>query len=231
MLQTKSVSPQLLSVLADLMNLNELSAFRLVGGTALALQLGHYFSNDINLLTDNDFDRNKVIAVISKIHTLQEISFVDLGITCFIKEVKINIFYSSVPFVGTIILHSGIRMSPPEDIAAFKLNAITDCKEQKDFYDLYFILEIIYFSDMIEMYQKKYPSYNVKAVFTGLSQIEEANNSVIPDLNVPLTWIEVKEKLIKECTDYLREIKSKKNELENSRLKDLRELVKQNISF
>ena len=225
MLQTKSVSPQLLSVLVDLMDFNELSAFRLVGGTALALQFGHRLSFDIDLITDKIFDRNKVIAIISKIHTLQEFSFVDSGFTCFIEGVKINILYCSVPFVGTIILQSGIRMSPPEDIVAFKLNAILDCKEQKDFYDLYFLLQKISFSKMIEMYQKKYPSNNVKAVFTGLSQIEEANNSVIPDLNVPLTWTEVKEKLIKEYTNYLQEIKSKKNEIENLRLEDLRKLI------
>ena len=169
MLQTKSVSPQLLSVLVNLMDLNDLSAFRLVGGTALALQFGHRLSFDIDLITDKNFDRNKVITAILKIYTLQEISFVDFGFTCFIEGIKINIFYWSFPFVGTIILQSGIRMSPPEDIVAFKLNAISDRKEQKDFYDLYFLLKIINFSGMIKMYQEKYTSNNVKAVFTGLS--------------------------------------------------------------
>ena len=48
---------------------------------------------------------------------------------------------------------------------------------------------------------------------------------MIRDLNVTLLWIEVKEKLIKECTAYLQGIKLKKNESENLRLEDFRKLI------
>jgi hypothetical protein len=42
------------------MLLPELKDFFLVGGTSLALQLGHRISIDIDLFTQNDFDTKKL---------------------------------------------------------------------------------------------------------------------------------------------------------------------------
>ena len=44
MLRKEAVSPQLLKLLQNLMSLPELHKHQLVGGTALALQIGHRFS-------------------------------------------------------------------------------------------------------------------------------------------------------------------------------------------
>ena len=44
MLRKEAVSPQLLKLLQRLMSLPELHKHHLVGGTALALQIGHRFS-------------------------------------------------------------------------------------------------------------------------------------------------------------------------------------------
>lgn len=51
-LYSNTVSGNLLSVLQKLMEMKELATFRLVGGTALSLQLGHRLSVDIDLFTD-----------------------------------------------------------------------------------------------------------------------------------------------------------------------------------
>ena len=47
-----TVSNNLLKTLTQLMQMEELNPFRLVGGTALSLQLGHRVSVDIDLFTD-----------------------------------------------------------------------------------------------------------------------------------------------------------------------------------
>ena len=49
------IAPQTLNLIKELQVLPELSDFYLVGGTSLALQIGHRNSIDIDLFTVNDF--------------------------------------------------------------------------------------------------------------------------------------------------------------------------------
>ena len=58
MLRRDTVSAPLLEALTVLMDLKSLQSHRLVGGTALALQLGHRISDDIDLFSDstNNYD-------------------------------------------------------------------------------------------------------------------------------------------------------------------------------
>ena len=54
-LHWNTVSPLLKEILLDLMQEEFFSPFRLVGGTALSLQIGHRMSVDIDLFTDAEY--------------------------------------------------------------------------------------------------------------------------------------------------------------------------------
>lgn len=54
MLQFQAVSPRLLELLTRLTRYKALSSFYLVGGTALALQIGHRISVDLDFFTLSD---------------------------------------------------------------------------------------------------------------------------------------------------------------------------------
>ena len=58
MLQTRTVEPGTLGLLKDLMSMPELEHFYLVGGTALALQLGHRISVDLDLFTQHPLTKS-----------------------------------------------------------------------------------------------------------------------------------------------------------------------------
>jgi hypothetical protein len=58
MLQTKSVRRPLWDLLKDLQKSDVFKDYFLVGGTALSLQLGHRVSDDIDLFTRNDINKN-----------------------------------------------------------------------------------------------------------------------------------------------------------------------------
>ena len=60
MLKQNSVSRELLVLLHELMQDHFLSGFKLVGGTALALQIGHRISIDLDFFNNNPFDENKL---------------------------------------------------------------------------------------------------------------------------------------------------------------------------
>ena len=54
-LYTNTVSNLLWEALTQLMEVQELNSFRLVGGTSLSLQLGHRASGDFDMFTDADY--------------------------------------------------------------------------------------------------------------------------------------------------------------------------------
>ena len=56
MLQTQTVQPELLGLLEALMSIELFYNFYLVGGTALALQIGHRQSIDIDLFGHSEID-------------------------------------------------------------------------------------------------------------------------------------------------------------------------------
>ncbi len=60
MLQYRAIYPQTLELLKQLMNLEELKDFYLAGGTALALQIGHRISVDLDFFTQSDFSPVKL---------------------------------------------------------------------------------------------------------------------------------------------------------------------------
>lgn len=58
MLQTRTIEPRTLELLKRLMAFPPIEPFFLVGGTALALQLGHRVSIDLDLLHLNLLTKN-----------------------------------------------------------------------------------------------------------------------------------------------------------------------------
>lgn len=56
MLQTSAVEPQTLALLEQLLELEQLRQFNLVGGTALALRFGHKKSVDLDLFSFEPVD-------------------------------------------------------------------------------------------------------------------------------------------------------------------------------
>lgn len=65
MLQTRTVEPGTLELLKRFMLQPDLRPFFLVGGTALALQLGHRKSIDLDLFTSEAFDTDRLLAAIA----------------------------------------------------------------------------------------------------------------------------------------------------------------------
>ena len=58
MLQTRTVEPGTLGLLKSLMSKQYIDPFFLVGGTALALQMGHRMSIDPDMFSVTDFDNS-----------------------------------------------------------------------------------------------------------------------------------------------------------------------------
>lgn len=75
MLQKQSVDPKLLELLKKIMNCDSFTGFNLVGGTSLALQIGHRKSVDIDLFGNSEIYADDFIEILSsfgKVLTLKK---------------------------------------------------------------------------------------------------------------------------------------------------------------
>ncbi len=168
-LHWNTVSPLLKEILLDLMLEELFSSFRLVGGTALSLQIGHRRSVDIDLFTDAEYRSIDFIEIknfLQNKYTYFNTSSIDIVAFGTYFEVgnsiddfvKIDLFYTD-EFVFEELVIDTIRMASIEEIIAMKLDVILRGGRKKDFWDLHYFLEKIPLDKMISYFQKRYP-YN-----------------------------------------------------------------------
>ena len=164
MLHEGCVSKRLLNLLRELQGDQTLNGFFLVGGTALALLLGHRKSIDIDLFTSEKLN----IPVIEQLlnqrfkNKYQVLNSQKIIYQVLINEIKVDFVYHPYKLVEPVFHESGIAFLGKRDIAAMKLHAIeTSGNRAKDFYDIYFLLDEIPLEKMFEYYQIKYSTKNI----------------------------------------------------------------------
>lgn len=183
MLHKETVSASTLDLIQRLMAEEELQGFKLVGGTALALMLGHRLSIDIDLFSDQPFNAQAVSALLSSRYQINNLE-TDLNtFTCFIEDVKVDCMAHRYPWIGSEVSLEGVRMASIEDIAAMKLNAIViNGSRWKDFADMYELLEHRSLAQMLNYYEMKYPNVNQVTAFKSLVYHKDVKQT--QDLNL-----------------------------------------------
>ena len=151
-----AVSPPLLKLLRQLMQEKLLALFQLVGGTALALRLGHRVSVDIDLFSDQTFDVQAVAEMLRDRLSIQSLEMAKNTVCGEVGGIKIDIMAHRYPMIGTVCEVDNIRLSSLEDIAAMKLNAISNRGCKKDFWDYAELLKSFSREEMLSFFAKKY---------------------------------------------------------------------------
>ncbi|MFI5378315.1 MAG: nucleotidyl transferase AbiEii/AbiGii toxin family protein [Tepidisphaerales bacterium] len=190
---SEAASPGLLDVLHRLSSAPALDAFYLVGGTALALQIGHRRSVDIDLFTHAPFDSQAVADwMVQNVHAAE----VDTGkntVRCFVDGVKVDILAHQYPPIEPLVTIDWIRMASLQDIVAMKLNAVSNRGAKKDFWDVAALLSHFSLEEMLDFYRRKYPSGNAWTVIKSLAYFQEAEAEDVPIHDLTgMTWEQVK---------------------------------------
>jgi len=134
--------------------------FYLVGGTALALQMGHRQSIDFDLFT-NKITLNKVPIrqKLSKIPFPQRLLFDDFNqLHLNIHGIKITFFAYPYAIPHEIQLKNIITMPSILEISAMKAFALGRRAKWKDYVDLYFVLKN--YHSLQEIVEKSYQLYS-----------------------------------------------------------------------
>lgn len=216
MLRKETVSAPLLDNLVVLMEMNSIKTHRLVGGTALALQIGHRISVDIDLFSDgtnnyeeiqeelyqefgNKFAKGRVIN-----------SSISKGIAVYLNNIKTDIVDWKAKFIRPVLLDEQIRLASKEDIIPMKFNTFL-CSpelaryEKKDYVDIANLLKEYSLEQMITLYREKYPNYLLasRLVIEGLQLSEMADKKMMPKMLNGLTWSDAKREIETSIETYI----------------------------
>lgn len=116
--------------------------FGLVGGTAIALQIGHRRSIDFDLFSNKEFNNDKIRKLIIKSgHKIGKVYKDETGqFTFFVNKVQFTFFH--YPFEIELAKHFEkiLRMPDLLTLAAMKAYALGRRAKWKDYVDLYFII-------------------------------------------------------------------------------------------
>ena len=140
MLHYETINPATLELLKRLMAEPLLADTRLVGGTALALQLGHRSSIDLDLfghLSCDEIQLRKTLASLGKLQVINTSENVKLFTIDNVKVVVVN--YDS-QWIDEMVGEDGLRLASVPEIAAMKVRAIVGRGTRKDFVDMYYLL-------------------------------------------------------------------------------------------
>lgn len=197
MLFLDAIEPQTLSLLKQLQALPVLADTRLVGGTALALQLGHRISVDLDMFGKWNYaeDLGDIFAAIGK--TEKESGTPDGKMAFFyIDGVKVDcVSYDIYKWLESPIEVEGVRLAGIKDIAAMKVNAITNRGTRKDFVDMARLLDDYSLGDIFAWYREKYPAANPALAMRSLSYFVDAETMPMPKMLIPFDWEEAKDRI------------------------------------
>ena len=199
MLQISTVTADTLELLKRLQSIPELAETRLVGGTALALHLGHRLSIDLDLF--GKFDQEKITEILKSesfdsfiVHSETEVIKHYI-----INQIKVDIVkYDRYQWLEKSVNEDQITIAGLKDIAAMKIAAITNRGTKKDFIDMFFLLKIFSIKEIVEFYQMKYPDANVFMAIISLAYFDDAEKDDMPKMLISTQWEDVKKRIIAE---------------------------------
>ncbi len=174
----------------------------LAGETALALQMGHRKSVDLDFFTQQKtFDEKRIEALLN-IQGEWETTSLSEG-TLYGELLKAKISFISYPFFtpalpmkryGTMLL-----LTPP-DIAVMKIIAISQRGKKRDFFDLYWVCKNVQpLGESILNVHKQYSvRQNLTHILKSLVYFEDAESDPEPEIFFKANWKEVKSFFNKE---------------------------------
>lgn len=167
----------------------------LAGGTALALQLGHRISYDLDFFTQDEFDENMLLPEIKKIADFKLEKTAWRTILGKFEDVKFSIFYYKYPLLYPAKKFGEINITDIRDIAAMKIAAVASRGTKRDFVDLYFICkEAVSLEETIRLYDKKYENLATTGIhiMKSLIYFEDAEPEEMPEMLKEASWGRIK---------------------------------------
>lgn len=188
----QTVTPDLLNIIRALSAAPAFASFRLVGGTALSLYLGHRQSVDADFFTSEPFEMEMVMREMTALFPgFQIIQKTGQGFTGVHQGVKVDLYQWGASFLLPPTEEEGMRMAALPDVAALKMEAVINRKEEKDFRDMHALLEKFSLAELLGFFQVRYPQYSPRMFTDHLLAVSHVERDDSIHLLKTVTWEEV----------------------------------------
>lgn len=169
--------------------------FYLAGGTALALQLGHRVSIDLDWFSEKDFLLQDMIRQLEKVGALKVVGQEEGTLHVELDGVKMSFLRYSYSLLYQFVVYADANLADPRDIACMKLDAVSSRGSKKDFIDLYFLLERYSLDELLGFFERKYSGakYSYANLVKSLTYFQDAEADPMPEMLESVSWEEVKE--------------------------------------
>jgi len=196
MLQLSTIEQSTLELLKKLQKLPLLAKTRLVGGTALALQIGHRKSIDLDFFGELDFEIQELIDNIKEFASLTILSESKNIHIYSINGIKVDFVHYKYPWIDDAICENDILLAGIRDIAAMKISAIIGRGTKKDFIDIVFLLQRFSLKEILDFYSLKYNDGSIFMAMKSLTYFDDAENDIMPDMLVKKSWKQIKKEIV-----------------------------------
>lgn len=172
--------------------------FYLAGGTALALQIGHRISTDLDwfstscrLLTP---ERERIRLTLTGSGAFEVASEQDGMMFTQLSGTDVSFIHQPHSLLHPTVEYEGVQLASVTDIGLMKLAAINARGTRRDFIDVYCLREVVSLDSLLELAPAKYvdrPSF-LSIAARALAYFEDAEQQPMPRLLVPVRWDEVR---------------------------------------
>src|SRR3989338_2652911 len=180
------------------------SGWYLAGGTAMALQVGHRQSVDLDFFTPRQKFRERALE--------RELLSTSNWVTTYLEKgtiygvfLKAKMSFIAYPFFNPSkeqLQFGHIRLLLPYDIAAMKIVAISQRGRKRDFIDLYwYCLQRESLAEVVRRAAKQYPGqeHNLPHIIKSLTYFTDADGDPMPQTYFEANWKTVKTFFKKEA--------------------------------
>ena len=189
--------------------LSKFKNFYLVGGTALALQIGHRISVDFDMFTyDEDISTLKLLQKVKHIFDRLNV-FVALRtpdqLNVSVDGIRTTFFHYPYPVIGKLIKYRDVPMISVIELAAMKAFSIGKRLSYKDYVDWYFLLKENHLTlkKVIAFAERKYGGdFNDRLFLEQLASSRDAFYQEIDFLRDPVDRKTVEKLLTKTVRDF-----------------------------
>lgn len=171
-----------------------LADYYLAGGTALALQIGHRVSTDLDWFSAarrlDQAERDRIRAALSREASFTVASEQDGMLFTRVFEADVSFIHQQHPLLEDTVPYRGFNLASPVDIGLMKLAAINSRGTRRDFVDLYCLRLIAPLERLFELVPQKYanrPSF-LAITARALAFFEDAETQPMPEMHVRVAW-------------------------------------------
>ncbi len=169
--------------------------FYLAGGTALALHIGHRYSQDFDFFCADEFNNEWLKRVLSTVGILKVFQNKKGTLEGILRSTRFSFFHYPYPLLQPLVQFESIKLASITDIALMKLSALSSRGSKKDFIDLYCLRDSLVWKSLMRNFEKKYrgTGYNLYHIIKSLAYFGDADLEPMPRMIMPCQWPEAQE--------------------------------------